>query len=72
MRSEMMRGSRQELIEILTDLAEGWYHLANDRMRAAAVAALGELGRGAATARAGHTVYVVAELAGDIGAAGLR
>jgi hypothetical protein len=58
-RSETRSGSRSELIQHLAEMATGWGHLSNDKLKAETEAALEALRKGALTVRAGHTTYEV-------------
>ena len=60
-RSETRRGSRAELTQLLADMAVGWDHLSNDRMKAETEAAIDALRKGARSVRAGHTIYEVTD-----------
>lgn len=54
-------GSRGELVKLLSRQAEGWHHLANDRLHRQALDAAAEIEAGASSVRVGHAVYEVTD-----------
>lgn len=57
----VVRGTRPELVAELERLAEGWWHLGNNRMQHASELGAHQLGLGAPSVQVGHTVYEVTE-----------
>lgn len=55
------QGSRSELVSLLRKMAEGWYHLAKDKLSADATAGAYRLASGDASVRVGHTLYEVTD-----------
>lgn len=53
--------TRDEMVAMLTNLAEGWEHLGNDRLARQSAWGATALVEGASSVRVGHTVYVVTE-----------
>lgn len=55
-------GRRDELVGLLNEHAEGWHHLANDRLYREALDGAAKLQAGDSSVRVGHTVYEVTDV----------
>jgi len=55
-------GSRAELIELLNQQAEGWHHLANDRLQREALDGAAKLEAGDSSVQVENTVYEVTDV----------
>lgn len=54
-------GTRTELVRMLREMAEGWWHLAKDELAEAARDGAERLEAGASSIRVGHTIYTVTD-----------
>lgn len=61
MPEQRIEGPRADLVRVLQDQAEGWWHLAKDRLYAATNAGAARLEAGDLSVHVGHTLYVVME-----------
>lgn len=55
-------GSREELVKVLNEMAEGWHHLCKDKLRDQAFEAADALSDGAVSAKVGRTTYSVTDV----------
>ncbi len=58
---DMNYGSRRELIDALTEQAEGWDHQENARLAVQAEDAVSQLREGARVVQVGHQLYEVTD-----------